>query len=239
MPDCFGSFQSFTICHLAASTASALAILGLILLGRRWRGSLGERRIRIAWSASIVLFQVYVVAWFLLPANFDPGESFPLHLCDLAAWVAPFALIGRWRAARAILFFWGLGLSSQAFITPTLTAGLDSPRFWIFWIQHIQIVGSAIYDMVVGGFIPRWRDFWIATAANVAYAVVILPLDVLYGLNYGYVGPSLADRPTIVDRLGSWPLRIIWIAALAEGVMALLVLILTPLRRREEQAGAP
>src|SRR5205085_885108 len=66
----------------------------------------------------LVPFQVYV----LLPWMWNVSYSLPLQLCDLAWITAVYALWTRRRWAHALLYYWGLTLSSQAFITPELAA---------------------------------------------------------------------------------------------------------------------
>jgi hypothetical integral membrane protein (TIGR02206 family) len=144
-------------------------------------------------------------------------------VCDLAALTAPLALTTSRRLPRALLYFWGLGLSSQGFVTPDLQDGPARVQFWVFWLNHFVVVGSAIYDLAGRGYRPTWRDYRWSVAAGVAYLAIVLPLDVALKLNYGYVGPALPGQPTIVDVLGPWPWRVVVICALTAAFMALIV----------------
>ncbi len=91
------------------------------------------------------------------------AQSLPLQVCDLAGLVGPMALLTRKQWLRAILYFWGLGLSIQGFIQPVLKdKGLGDVEFWLFWANHTMIVGTAVYDLVALGFRPKTRDFLIA-----------------------------------------------------------------------------
>jgi uncharacterized membrane protein YwaF len=62
--------------------------------------------------------------------------------------------------------------------------------------------------------------------------VLVLPLNVLLGANYGFVGNSRPDNPSIVDLLGPWPGRLIIIVLLVAAVLALLMLPWEIARRR-------
>jgi len=53
--------------------------------------------------------------------------------------------------------------------------------------------------------------------------LLVLPIDLAFGWNYGFVGPSRPDHPSIVDVLGPWPQRLAAIAAIAAAAMALLL----------------
>jgi uncharacterized membrane protein YwaF len=58
----------------------------------------------------------------------------------------------------------------------------------------------------------------------VFYVLVVLPVDLVTGWNYGFVGPSSPEVPSIVDFLGPWPQRLALIVAISAGAMFLLYL---------------
>lgn len=205
-------FRPFSAAHGAVFVTAALSMAAAATLGRRWRREgreAREWRLRLGWSLSIIAFQIYGIAWYAAPVRFAWDKSLPLHICDLVVWIAPLALLTQWRLARTVLYFWGVGLSTQAFFTPVLTAGAGSPEFWIFWVGHTQIVGSAIYDAVALGYRPRLRDVRDAFLFSLGYLALITPVNVACEWNYGYVGPSKPDAPTMIDKMGDWPLRLI------------------------------
>jgi hypothetical integral membrane protein (TIGR02206 family) len=181
-------------------------------------------------------WQAFAVVYWLLPANFRLDQGLPLHLCDLAAWVAPLALWTQRRWLRALLYFWGIGLSTQAFFTPVLEEGYGDIRYWLFFVGHTQIVGSAIYDAAVLGFRPRLRDMLTASLVTLAWIAAITPLNVAFDLNYGYVGNQPTDKPTLIDALGAWPLRVLWLILLGQ-LAFLLIYIPWPLAQRFARRG--
>lgn len=218
------TFEAFTPAHAAVAGAALTLILGSAVLGRRWRGTPRERVLRGVWAWSTIAWQGIALVWWLLPANFDPGDSLPLHLCDLAAWVAPLALLTGDTRLRALLYFWGVGLSTQAFFTPTLDEGYDTYEFWLFWVGHLQIVGSAVYDAAVLGYRPTFAHWWKVGLVNIAVVLgVILANQVLipraFGClptNYWYVGSELPTARTLLNALGPWPWRVVWLGLLAQ-----------------------
>src|SRR4029450_7133710 len=108
---------------------------------------------------------------------------------------------------RPIGDFCGLGLCTQAIITPVLPEGPALFPFWMFWAMHGMIVAVPLYDIAARGYRPDWRDYGIACAGALAYVLFILPIDLVTGWNYGFVGPSAPGVPTIVDLLGPGPRR--------------------------------
>ncbi|MDX2118957.1 MAG: TIGR02206 family membrane protein [Planctomycetota bacterium] len=218
------SFAPFTLLHAITAGVFLASVVVFIVLGRRWRGTARERTLRLSMGWSIVATQVFSIAWFLMPARYQPAISFPLQICDLMPWVGAIALLrgSRWSVATA--YFLGIGLTTQAFVSPTVPVGPTAVRFWIFWIVHAQILGCGLYPMLVQGVRHGLRGYGLATTFLLAYAGVILPFDIASGLNYGFIGPSKPDVPTIIDALGPWPGRLLWMFAAAQVMMAVLLL---------------
>jgi hypothetical integral membrane protein (TIGR02206 family) len=218
------TFQPFSLTHGAVVIAFAAMTLALTGLRRRWRRTSAPRAVQldriVALAAAVAA--VFTVGWPMMPRRFDLTWSLPLHVCDLAALTAPLALTTSRRLPRTLLYFWGLGLSSQGFCTPDLRDGPGKIEFWVFWLNHFAVVGSAIYDLAGRGYRPTWRDYRSSVTAGIVYLAVVVPLDVALKLNYGYVGPALPGQPTIVDVLGPWPWRVLVMSALTAAFMALM-----------------
>lgn len=216
------AFQPFSVHHVVVLCISAL-IWGVLLgVGRRWRADPKETLWRRLWGGGIIVTQIATITWWLLPANWEPGVSLPLHVCDLAAWAGAVALLTRWRLAACIMYFWGIGLSSQAFFTPTLQEGPSQMQYWWFWIQHTQIVGVGLYVVIVDGFRPTLRDVGFITLLSFGYLAAVLAINLPFGLNYGYVGQADPSTDTIIQRLGAWPGRLLWMALIVAAVYLLM-----------------
>ncbi len=213
-------FTSFGVFHLVVFVLAVVLIVGSCALGRRWRGMVKEKRLRTAWIVFTLAWQAFAVAWWVAPMNFA-DDVLPLHVCDIAAWVAPLALAMQTRWLRAWLYFWAIGLSTQAFFTPVIQEGAGDARFWLFWIGHLQIVGSAIYDVAVLGYRPKIRDLAVVVTISLVYAAVMLALNIAFGWNYGYLGRGSPDAPTLIDHLGAWPFRLLPLVSLGVAAMAL------------------
>lgn len=230
-------FHAFGTVHVVVVLVAAVLIAGSCMLGRRWRKhgpAWGEPMLRGVWVGFTIGWQGFATLWYLV--HWDLQDSLPLHVCDLAGWIAPLALWTQRWWLRALLYFWVIALSTQAFATPVVQDGVGRLQFWLFWIGHLQIVGSAIYDAAVLGFRPRFRDFLFAAVTLGAYGVVMLGFDLAFGTNYGYVGRSNPSAPTIIDHLGPWPGRVFLLYGLALIAMA-LTWVVWPLCAR--MAGAP
>lgn len=203
-------FHAFTPFHwLVTGTCFAL-ILVCCGLGRHLlnRGEDREARFRRVLAWSIVLSQGFIFVRRMV--YFDLQDSLPLHMCRLGVWIAVWQLFTLDRRARSLTLFWGLGLSAQIFFTPYLDEGYAHLAFWIYWLNHIQIVGLAIYDIVVLGYRPTWRDLRFASLAGLVYAAVTFGLNALLRTNYSYLGEGSREGRSIVDELGPYPMRAVW-----------------------------
>ena len=220
MPDDWlTTFRPFGAMHARGVVVCAGLMIAAVVIGRRLRTTgTGERREKLMrlWIAAWMLaFQAGQQTYLLMPRHFDWAVSLPLHVCDLIAWTAPIALRTQWRVLRTMLYFWGIGLSTQAFFTPILRVGPAEPHFWFFWLGHLHIVGAAVYDLVVLRYRPRWTDALIACAVSVGYlASAMLANHFLrdHFANYGFVADLQPTNPTLIDRLGPWPLRVVWLS---------------------------
>jgi hypothetical integral membrane protein (TIGR02206 family) len=232
-------FRPFSTLHLIAVAIALFFMAALVVTGLALRASGREPRFARAWAWSILIFQLAAGIWWLLPANYEPQRSIPLNLCRLVTFVAAAALLLHYRWLRTLLFFWGLGLCTQAFITPVFPEGPAYPVFWVFWIGHTQIVGSALYDLIVRRYRPNKHDFTVGLASAVAYTLAIFGIDAATGLNYAGLGPTTFDAPNIAKRLGPWPLRVLWISLMATGWLTLLWLIARPRRMTSQELVPP
>ena len=71
---------------------------------------------------------------------FDVQGSLPLQVCDFAWIVVAWALLTRHRFALALTYYWGLTLSLQAMVQPTLDDAFPDPNFFAFWGKHVLLV---------------------------------------------------------------------------------------------------
>ncbi|MBE9070690.1 TIGR02206 family membrane protein [Leptolyngbya cf. ectocarpi LEGE 11479] len=216
-------FQPFSLTHLII-VGNLTAIWGRII---NW--SLHHHRTKQLTKLEKGLATVYILlwsmfhGWWLLPPNFEPASSLPIHICDIVGLVMPLSLIWRKRCLIALLYFWGLGFSLQGLLTPDLQMGLLSPLFWLFWFYHATIVGTAVYMIIVHRFRPTRRDYRWAVKAGLIYFACVFPINAIFGLNYGYLGNQQPGQPSLIDWLGPWPWRVGIMVALAWVGMTLLL----------------
>lgn len=224
MPEWTERFEPFSFLHGSTVAVAGCVWFLLIRTGLRQRGMPTEARWRALLAGLLLAGWLLANGVQLLPAYYVAAENLPLHPCDLVGLLVPYAIWSRRRLALAVLYFWGIGLSLQAVITPDLRDGPAQVWFWTFWIPHASIIGAAVYVLVVEGFVPEWADCLRAYALALLYVAVILPFDLLSGFNYGFLGPGSPARPSLLDLLGPWPWRVGVIVSLAAIGFSLLQL---------------
>src|SRR5204863_3701251 len=141
--------------HLAIIGAILASAALVIMLARQQRDTTVQARYEHALGIAGLVLWAIVNGWGMLPSHFGPATSWPLQLCDLTALMAPLVFLTGWRPLRALLYFWGLGLNSQALLTPTVRLGPGHVEFWMFWVSHAMIIIAAMYDLIVNHFRPR------------------------------------------------------------------------------------
>jgi hypothetical integral membrane protein (TIGR02206 family) len=174
----------------------------LVWLGRRYLAGQAVSRV---FAAVIVAFQVPVQIYYLLPSQWDLNHSLPFQLCDLAWLTAAYTLWTRSQWAYSLTYYWGLTLTPQAMVTPSL----DSPNFpdihFIqFWVQHLLVVWAAVYLTWVVGLRPTWRSLRTAVGATLVWGVAVFVFNSFTGADYGFVNAK-PPNPSLLDLLGAWP----------------------------------
>lgn len=233
------TFHAFTPLHAACLGVVALVVGVWCGLGRSTLRAAPDREaaLRRCLGSAFIVYQVWYLARYFQPSMFTWERSIPIMVCDIAAMLAGVLLIWHRRWTRTLMYYWGLGLCTQAFVSPAVIQNVatDTPRFWTFWIGHTIIIGTPVYDLVVHRYRPGWRDFRFVMLSVAVYGVVAGGVNFWLdhsGLladgvraNYGYIGNTAPKTPTIIDKLGPWPLRVRYIGLIVFGVFMALTMV--------------
>lgn len=214
-------FEAFTPEHFGLLAGFVVVCAVLVVIGRAHRGTAAERRFRHGFALLIPCFTVPMQVLQLIPAHYNVATSLPLQLCDFA-WVA--AIVALWTrhwAATALVYFWGLTLTVQGILTPSLTDRFPDPQYFMFWGMHFFTVWAAVY-LTFGLRVPvTWRSYRFAVACTSTWVVTMILLNASIGTNYGYLNhkPSVG---TVLDLFGPWPGYVVVEVAVVSGVWALM-----------------
>jgi hypothetical integral membrane protein (TIGR02206 family) len=217
-------FAAFGPTHAFIAAMALGACLACGVLARREAGR-GRRSFADGFAGVVLGWNLLANLWWLLPANFKLDTSLPLHVCDLVNLVIPFAIWSRNRFLLALSVLWGLGLSTQAFFTPTVDEAPGDMRYWLFWGGHLTAAAGCC--VIAGGidFRPGWKDWGRVLLAGVGVVLALMWFNHLTGSNYGYVGNATPSQPTLIDRLGPWPTRVVWLIVLGSAAQAIVVVL--------------
>jgi hypothetical integral membrane protein (TIGR02206 family) len=214
-------FELFTTEHVGLIAGFLAVCVVLTLVGQAHRGSRAELRFRRGFALAVPCFTLPLQYLQLQPDDFDAGTSLPLQLCDLA-WVAAFvALWTRNRYATALVYFWGLTLSVQGILTPSLGQSFPEPRYFMFWGMHFMTVWAAVY-LTFGLRVPvTWGTYRFTVAVTATWAATVMVVNALTGTNFGYLNGKPSSG-SLLDLLGPWPVYVVVEVVILVSVWALM-----------------
>lgn len=214
-------FQAFSAQHYLLLAIFALGCVVVARLGRAHRGRPSERTLRRAVALVLLGFTVPLNVALLLPGEWDLQTSLPIQLCDLAWMTAAIALWTDRAWAIALTYFWGLTLSIQGILTPSLGESFPDLRFFGFWGQHFLIVWSAVLLAWGLGRAPGWWGYRFTIAVTAAWALLVSAFNAVAGTNYGYLDHKPVSG-SVLDLLGPWPWYVVAEVAILAVVWALM-----------------
>ena len=99
--------------------------------------------------------------------------------------------------AISLLYFWGLTLTAQAAITPSLGQTFPDPRYFMFWGMHFLAIWASVYLVcLVGG--PGWSGYRLTLWCTAVWAAVVLAFSRATGqrrVPFPQAGDLVAARP--------------------------------------------
>ena len=146
--------------------------VGLLVAGPRLRGTPRERQVSVVLAWGNLVFGVTSSVLGLFP--FRVHHSLPLQICDIAWIFVAWALLTQRPLPTALTYYWGLTLSVQALVQPTLTQAFPDPNFFVFWAKHVLIVWGAVYLCLALRHGPDWSSYRRAVAWTFGWLVVVL-----------------------------------------------------------------
>ncbi len=129
-------------------------------------------------------------------------QALPFQLCDWAMVTVIVALLTGWRGWSEVSYFWGIGGTFQAILTPNLPFGFPDIRFLSFFVGHCGIVAGVIYILIARRFRPTLGSVWRTLAWSELYLGATLLVDHLTGVNYGFLLHK-PEAASILDYLSS------------------------------------
>lgn len=198
-------FVLFGPAHLLTIGLIVLLSLGLPAAMGRWGSE--ELARRLEKSLALFLVTHEIVKLYLLTTYYGYRwvQVLPLHLCSIATFLTVGLLLTHSHRLYEVVYFWGLGGTLQAILTPDINWGFPELAYLSYFTSHGSIVVSALYATLYLGLRPTWASIPRVFGITLAYAFLFVsPLNWLLDTNYLY----LRHKPigaSLFDHLGPWP----------------------------------
>lgn len=163
-------------------------------------------------------------------------HALPLDLCDVNSFLCAYMLVLRSYRTFEVAYFWTMGGSVTALLTPNLALGFPDPVFITFFLGHGLVVGAVVCGIFGYGFRPRPKSVVITLAVTALYAAIVGGLNVILGTNYMFLCEKPAGR-SLLDFLGPWPIYLFGLAGVTVLVCWLCYLPFAVARRLHADGG--
>lgn len=141
-------------------------------------------------------------------SNYYGKLTLPMHLCDWAAITVVLTLILKNKLLFEISYYWGLGGTIQALLTPDLNFDFPHAAFFVFFIMHAGIIIGIFYLIFIFKMFPSKGSIKRVFFISQIYLIVALLVNYIFGKNYGFLSHKPSNS-TLLDYFGPWPYYII------------------------------
>ena len=178
-------------------------------------------------AVAVIMALVIVIAelswqpYTLATHVWSVGASLPVQLCDVGGFVAAAALLWRQLLLVEVAYFWGLGGTLQALLTPDLKDHFPSFPYLQFYVTHDMVILAALLLVVGLGLLPRRGAVRRIFVLTLAFAALVGLIDLVTGGNYMYLR-AVPVSGSLLNLMGPWPWYIVAGAVLTLAVLAVL-----------------
>ena len=180
-------FQPYGLPHLTVIFLTIVLPFALAAIVRRRRSQGLEKIIIGALSAVLILNYIIYLIFIRSRGVVAWQEMLPMQMCD---WGMAVVIVAMWTGSQRwfeVGYFWGIGGTLQAVLTPNLRFGFPDWRFISFFTSHSGIIVGVVFLMLTRRLRPYPMSLvrvWLWTEF---YFVVTMIIDELTGVNYGFL----------------------------------------------------
>ena len=185
--DAAGAFRPFGLAHLVVVLLTIALPFVLAAFVRKSRWPRCERTIARLLAVTLAVNYLGYEIYLALTAGLSWEKALPFQLCDWAMIAIIVALLTGRERWLEVAYFWGIGGTAQAILTPDLKYAFPDIRFLSFFIAHSGIVVGIAFVMIMRGFRPHFTSVWRTFAWSELYFVMTIVVDLITGVNYGYL----------------------------------------------------
>jgi hypothetical integral membrane protein (TIGR02206 family) len=177
-------------------------------------------------ALALVIAELSWQPYVLANHTWSAAASLPVQLCDVAGFVAAAALLWRQLLLVEVAWFWGLGGTLQAVLTPDLKDHFPSFPYLQFYVTHDLVILAAVFLVIGLALQPRPGAVRRIFLLTLGFAVLVGLLDLATGGNYMYLRQAPASG-SLLNLMGPWPW---YIAAGAVLTLVALAILDAPFR---------
>ncbi len=148
-------FHAWSAEHLAVILLTLALPFALAAFVRQTGSRLLERAIVLGLALVLVGNYVGYLVFIRSRTLMTWEQMLPMQMCDWAMVVILVAMWTGWRRWFEVAYFWGIGGTLQAVLTPNLAFGFPDPRFFAFFISHSGIIVGVIFLMLTRRLRPH------------------------------------------------------------------------------------
>src|SRR4029077_18031303 len=180
-------FQPYGLPHLTVIFLTIVLPFGLAAIVRRTRSQRLEKSIIAGLSAVLVLNYLVYLVFIRSQGVVYWRRMLPMQMCD---WGMVVVIVAMWTGSQRwfeVAYFWGIGGTLQAILTPNLRFGFPDWRFISFFTSHSGIIIGVVFLMLTRRYRPYPMSIvraWLWTAFY--FLVALIPVE-LTGINYGFL----------------------------------------------------
>jgi hypothetical integral membrane protein (TIGR02206 family) len=180
-------FHPYGLPHLTVIFLTIVLPFALVAVVERTKSKRIEQAIVAALSALLIFNYVAYLIFIRSQGVTDWRQTLPMQMCD---WGMVVVIVAMWTGKQRwfeVAYFWGIGGTLQAVLTPNLRYGFPDWRFISFFTSHSGIIVGVGFLMLTRRYRPYPMSIvrvWLWTEF---YFVVTLIVDELTGFNYGFL----------------------------------------------------
>jgi hypothetical integral membrane protein (TIGR02206 family) len=133
----------------------------------------------------------------------NPVDHLPITVCGWAIIFGSYMLVGKSQSLFDIVYFWVLGCSVFALLTPTVLTycGPTRFRYYQFWLEHTLTYIAIFYMIFLHNMRPVFRSY-IRSASALTVMVIFAAWvnSMIPGANYLYMARP-ESAPSVLDIL--------------------------------------
>jgi hypothetical integral membrane protein (TIGR02206 family) len=181
------SFHAFSAEHLIAICLTIALPFVLAALVHRSGSARIERGIVLLILGALIANYLGYLVFVRRLGELSWEQMLPMQMCDWAMVVIMVALWTGHRRWFEVAYFWGIGGTLQAILTPNLRYGFPDVRFISFFVAHSGIIVGVVFLMLTRRLRPYPFSIVRVFAWSEVYFVCAMIVDELTQVNYGFL----------------------------------------------------